>query len=93
MPQPTFEDFAAAVSIAASRLKYDLDQVELLAARINLSPMGEALATTEIKKTLASLVQAHQFFHGNSAIEADLRAFAQRKSGRWPFRLFTGAAA
>lgn len=73
--EPTFEVIAAAVAIAAAKLKCDLDQIEYVAARINLSPMGEALATMEIKKNLDALAHAHRFFKSNSPIEQELRAF------------------
>lgn len=72
---PSFEAVAGALSIAASKLKLELDQLELVAARINLSPMGTALSTSEIKKNIELIAFAHEFFKGKT----------EPKPKRWMF--------
>jgi hypothetical protein len=89
---PCFDDIAVALALAASKLKLDLDQMELIAARINLSPMGCSIAVSELKKNLDLIVHAHHFFKNNSAAENEVRAMVLRKkSGRWG--MFARAAA
>lgn len=74
----SFDDIAVALSLAAAKLKLDLDQAEMLAARIDLSPMGLSLAVNELRKNIDLVAQAHRFFKDNAANETQIRALAAR---------------
>jgi hypothetical protein len=81
---PPFDDIAVALALAASKLKLDLEQMEFMAARIDLSRMGTSLACSELQRTLDLIVHAHHFFRENSGAEAEVRAMVLRKkTGRW----------
>jgi hypothetical protein len=82
-----FDDIAVALTLAATKLRLDLDQAELLAARIDLSPMGLSLAVNELRKTLNLVAQAHHFFKDNAPVEAEMRAVALRGKRRTWFDL------
>lgn len=89
---PSFNDIAVALALAASKLKLDLEQMEFIAARIALSPMGTSLACSELQRNLDLIVSAHHFFKDNAGAEPEMRAVARRKkSGRWA--MFARAAA
>jgi hypothetical protein len=80
----SFDDIAVALSLAAAKLKLDLDQAELLAARIDLSPMGLNLAVTELRKNIDLVAEAHRFFKDNAANEKQIRALvASGKRKPW----------
>jgi len=85
--QSSFDDIAVALSLAATKLRLDLDQAELLAARIDLSPMGLSLAVTELQRNLNLVAEAHHFFKENAAVEAEMRAVALRRKRRTWFSL------
>jgi hypothetical protein len=81
---PSFDAIAVALALAASKLRLDVEQMELLAARINLSPMGTSLAISELKRNLDLIVHAHHFFKDNATAEPEVRAMILRKkNGRW----------
>src|SRR5579859_7254880 len=81
---PSFDEIAVALKLAATKLRLDLDQMEILAASITLSPMGTSLAVSELKKNLDLVVLAHEFFKDGAAVEPQMRAvLARRKTGRW----------
>lgn len=83
-PPPSFDDMAVALALAASKLKLDLEQMEFIAARIELSPMGTSLAIMELKRNLELIVSAHQFFRESAAAEPEVRMMVRRKkNGRW----------
>lgn len=89
---PSFDDIAVALSIAASKLKLDLEQVEFLAARVGVSPMGTSLALLEIQRNIDLIVHAHHFFKDGAPAEREVRAAVDRKKrGRWS--MFARAAA
>ena len=83
----SFDDIAVALTLAASKLRLDLDQMEILAARIDLSPMGTSLAVAELRRNLELVAQAHHFFKENAAVEAEMRAVALRRKRRTWFNL------
>jgi len=76
---PTFDDIAVALALAASRLKLDLEQTEILAARIGMPQISASLAVAELQRTFDLVVQAHDFFRENADIETLMRATAARK--------------
>ena len=89
---PSFDAIAVALALAASKLRLDLEQMEFLTARINLSPMGTALAVQELQRNLDLIVAAHHFFKDNAAAEPEIRAMVLRKkSGRWGMFARVGA--
>ena len=77
--KPTFDDMAVALSLAAARLKLDLDQTETLAYRVGIPEISISLAVAELRRHLDLVVQAHEFFKANADIEALMRATAARK--------------
>lgn len=82
--EPSFDEIAVALTLAASKVRLDLDQMEILAARISLSPMGTSLAVAELKRLLDHIAYAHRFFRDNAPAEAEIRAAALRKKrGNW----------
>lgn len=86
MPEliPLFDDIAVALALAASKFKLDLEQMEILTARIGVSPMGAAIATAELQRNLDLIVAAHHFFREGAPAEKELRAMVLRKkAGRW----------
>jgi hypothetical protein len=88
---PSFDNMAVALAIAASKLRLDLEQMEFLAARIELSTMGTSIACSELQRNLDLIVAAHYFFKDNAAAEPEVRAMVLRKkNGRWG--LFARAA-
>jgi hypothetical protein len=81
---PSFNDIAVALALAASKLKLDLEQMELIAARINLSPMGCSIACSELQRNLDLIVHAHHFFREGAPAEREIRsAVLRKKTGRW----------
>ena len=81
---PSFDDMAVALALAASKFRLDVEQMELLTARIGVSPMGSAIAIAELQRNLDLVVQAHLFFKENAPAEGEIRALILRKkSGRW----------
>lgn len=81
---PSFDDIAVALSIAASKLRLDLDQLEIIGFKVGVSNMGLSLAQVEMQKHLDLVVLAHRFFKENAAIEPEMRAVAARKRrGSW----------
>lgn len=90
-PPPSFDHIAVALALAASKFRLDIEQMELLAARVGVSPMGTSLAISELQRNLDLLVHAHHFFKDNSAVEPEVRAMVLRKkNGRWA--MFSRAA-
>ena len=82
--EPSFDEIAVALALAASKVRLDLDQLEILAARVSLSPMGTSLAIAELKRVLDHVAYAHRFFKDNAGAEAEIRAAALRKKrGSW----------
>lgn len=83
---PSFDDIAVALALAASKFRLDVEQMELLTARVGISPMGSAIAVSELQRNLDLIVTAHHFFKDNAAAEPEMRAMALRKkNGRWGF--------
>lgn len=81
---PSFDAIAVALALAASKLRLDVEQMEFLAARIDLSPMGMSLATSELQRNLDLIVHAHHFFKDNASAETEIRAAVLRKkTSRW----------
>jgi len=79
MQQPTFDDIAIALMLAASKLRLDLEQTEVLAARVGLPQISASLAVAELQRHLDLVVLAHAFFKDNADIEAAIRATVNRK--------------
>jgi hypothetical protein len=89
---PSFDAIAVALALAASKLRLDLEQMEFIAARINLSPMGCSLAVSELQRNLDLIVHAHHFFKDGAPAEREIRGMVLRKkNGRWS--MFARAAA
>jgi hypothetical protein len=89
---PSFDDIAVALKLAASQFKLDLEQLEMIAARVGVSPMGTSLAVAELQRNLDLVVHAHHFFKDGAPAEREVRAAVDRKKrGRWS--VFTRAAA
>lgn len=83
---PSFDDIAVALALAASKFKLDVEQMEILTARVGLSPMGAAIAITELQRNLDLLVHAHHLFKDGAPAEREIRAAVDRKKrGRWSF--------
>jgi hypothetical protein len=83
-PPPSFDDIAVALALAASKLKLDVEQMEFICARVELSRMGTSIATSELQRNLDLIVAAHHFFKDNAAAEPEVRAMVLRKkTGRW----------
>lgn len=81
---PSFDDIAVALALAASKFRLDVEQMELLTARVGVSPMGSAIAVAELQRNLDLVVHAHHFFKDCAASESEVRAMVLRKkSGRW----------
>jgi hypothetical protein len=81
---PSFDDIAVALSLAASKFRLDVEQMEMLAARVGVSPMGTALAISELQRNLDLLVHAHHLFKDGAPAEREIRAAVDRKKrGRW----------
>jgi hypothetical protein len=81
---PSFDDMAVALALAASKFRLDVEQMELLTARVGVSPMGSAIAVAELQRNLDLVVSAHHFFRECAAAESEVRALVLRKkSGRW----------
>jgi hypothetical protein len=90
--EPSFDDIAVALSLAATKFKLDLEQMELLAARVGISQMGTSLACSELQRNLDIIAHAHNFFKDGAAAEREVRAVVDRKKrGRWA--MFTRTAA
>lgn len=89
---PSFDDIAVALALAAAKLKLDVEMMEVLCARVDLSQMGTSIAMSELQRNLDLVVHAHLFFKNNAAVETEVRAMASRKkTGRWG--MFSKAAA
>lgn len=89
---PSFDDIAVALALAASKFRLDVEQMEILAARVGVSPMGTALAISELQRNLDLIVAAHHLFKDGAPAEREVRAVVERKKGgRWS--MFARAAA
>jgi len=89
---PKFEDIAIALVLAATKLRLDLEQLEYITAKIDLSPMGTAIAVAEMRRNIDLIAHAHAFFKDNAPAEQEIRTVAARKrNGRWPFNLMAAA--
>lgn len=89
---PSFDDIAVALSMIAACLRLDIEHTELVGARIDLSPMGIAVATSERERNLDIVVHAYHFFKNGAPAEREIRAAVDRKKrGRWS--MFARAAA
>ncbi|QOZ25310.1 hypothetical protein [Bradyrhizobium sp. CCBAU 51753] len=85
---PSFDDMAVAITLAATKVRLDFEQMELLSHRVGLSPMGTTLALAELQKTLDHLAAAHRFLKESAAAETEIRAVAARKKmGSWFSRI------
>jgi hypothetical protein len=81
---PAFNDIAVALALAASKFRLDIEQMELVAARVGVSIMGTSLALTELNRNLDLIVAAHHFFRESASVEREMRAMILRKkNGRW----------
>lgn len=81
---PSFDDMAVALALAASKFRLDVEQMELLTARVGVSPMGSAIAIAELQRNLDLVVSAHHFFKESAAAEGEVRAvILRKKNGRW----------
>lgn len=78
---PSFDDIAVALKLAASKLRLDLEQVQMLGARFEMSNMGIMLAEAELQRNLDLLAHAHHFFKDNAGVENEMRAVAHKKRG------------
>lgn len=85
---PSFDEMAVAITLAATKVRLDFEQLEIISHRVGLSPMGTTLALTELQKTLDHLAAAHRFLKENAAAEPEIRAMAARKKvGSWFSRI------
>ena len=81
---PSFDDIAVALALAAAKLRLDVELMEVLCARVDLSQMGTSIAMSELQRNLDLIVHAHNFFKDNAAAETEMRAMISRKKqGRW----------
>lgn len=81
---PSFDEMAVAITLAATKVRLDYEQMELLTHRVGLSQMGTTLALAELQKTLNHLAAAHRFLKESAAAESEIRAMTMRKKmGSW----------
>lgn len=81
---PSFDDIAVALALAASMFRLDLERLEMVAARADLSPMGTSIALAEINRNIDLIVAAHHLFKDGAPAEREIRAAVDRKKrGRW----------
>lgn len=78
----TFADMAVALKLAAAKLKLDLEQLEIVAARVGLSPMGSSIAMREMQRNLDLVVGAHEILKSLADREPEVRALARTGSVR-----------
>lgn len=91
--QSSFVDIAVALTLAASKLRLDLSQTEIIAERIGLSKMGLSVALEGLREDLARIEEAQELFKQMADIEPQVRALIDRKqSRRWFPRLAKVAA-
>lgn len=77
MTEPaTFDEMAVALALAAGKAKMDVDQLDLVGARIGLSDMGLALCRAELQKNVDLIAAAHELLKSLAPHEQDVRAIA-----------------
>lgn len=92
--EPCFVDIAVALTLAASKLRLDLMQTEIIAERIGLSKMGLSVALDDLRRDVALVEQAQELFKQMADIEPQVRALIARKTQRsWYPRLVAKVAA
>jgi len=79
MTEPaTFDEMAVALALAAGKAKMDVDQLDLVGARIGLSDMGLALCRAELQKNVDLIAGAHELLKSLAPHEQDIRAIATK---------------
>jgi hypothetical protein len=91
--QSSFVDIAVALSLAASKLRLDLMQTEVIAERIGLSKMGLGVALEGLRADVARVEEAQDLLKRMADIEPQVRALIARKESRRWFPSFVRTAA
>jgi hypothetical protein len=81
-PPGTFADIAVALTLASGKLRLDLTQTKIIAARVGLSTMGLAVVVDGLERDAQLVEQAIDLFKRMSEVEPQVRAVLERKIAR-----------